>query len=228
MKALIHLVPRCGNHSESAFEQRFTELCAELRGAAPTGVRVHAMRRIAMEQAPIGPDTPYQGTLELLGAGGPENFAPLLDGLGEHIEAWCLSDACTLLLGEDHALRPSEQAPIRYQYLMRRNGHFSRQQYLSRYLEVHARFGVECPGIVGYVQFHVDADASRRWAARAALGLWGVDSVSELHIASLELFFAETMTSELGREALADEELFVDRSHSQDFISTMDWQQAPS
>ena len=158
MKVLIHLVPRCGDDSELAFEQHFGELCDELRGAALAGMRVNAMRRIDMERAAIGPDTPYRAALELLGDGDAESFAPLLEGLGERIEPWCLADASTLLLGTDHAFRPSEQAPIRYQYLMRRNGHFSREHYLARYRDIHSRFGIECPGIVGYVQFHVDAE----------------------------------------------------------------------
>jgi len=75
------------------------------------------------------------------------------------------------------------------------------------------------------VQFHVDAAASRRAAGRAGLGVWGVDSVSELHLESIESFLgAISKAPDVGREAMADEEIFVDRSNSYDFCSTVAWQ----
>ena len=42
------------------------------------------------------------------------------------------------------------------------------------------------PGIEGYTQFHVDADTSRAAAHAAGLRVWRADSVSELHLASVD------------------------------------------
>ena len=114
------------------------------------------------------------------------------------------------------------QTPIRYQYLMRRNASFSHQSYLKRYRDVHSRFGIETPGISGYTQFHVDPEASRRVAGSAGFGVWAVDSVSELHLESVETFLAEVSQSAIGAEAMADEEVFVDRANSYDFVSRIE------
>jgi hypothetical protein len=119
----------------------------------------------------------------------------------------------------------SDRAPVRYQYLMRRNDRFDHDGYLTRYREVHSDFGVRTPGKLGYVQFHVDPDASRQGAGSAGLGVWDVDSVSELHLESLEAFLGEVVRWSGGKDAIADEEVFVDRPNSFDFCSRVDWAQ---
>lgn len=69
----------------------------------------------------------------------------------------------------------------------------------------------------------MDAEASHRLAREAGVGVWGVDSVSELHLASLERFFEGLKKGDGGAGAIADEEIFVDRGRSWDFCSTVDW-----
>jgi hypothetical protein len=221
VKALLHLVPRAGE--DGAFATRVGELSAELRGNAPAGIAVNAMRRLPRD--PFGADTPYAAALELCGAeAGEADVAALVSGVGARIDEVAHADLSTCLFGEDVAFVASEErAPIRYQYLMRRNAAFSHASYLQRYRELHARFGIETRGILGYVQFHVDAEASRRLAREAGLGVWGVDSVSELHLASLETFFEGLKEGDGGAGAIADEELFVDRARSWDFCSTVEW-----
>jgi hypothetical protein len=78
------------------------------------------------------------------------------------------------------------RAPVRY--VMRRRADFSHAAYLQRYLEGHARFGQRTPGILGYVQVHLDPALSERAARAAGLGVHAADSVSELQLASLEEF----------------------------------------
>lgn len=73
--------------------------------------------------------------------------------------------------------------------------------------------------VVLLTQFHVDPAASASVARRLGLGSTVVDSVSELHLDSLESFFAGIGDGRLGAEAAADEELFVDRENSVSFCT---------
>jgi hypothetical protein len=221
VKTLLHLVPRAGEGG--AFAERVGELSRALRADAPAGIAVNAMQRLPRD--PFGTDTPYAAALELCGTAASEAVvAALVSGIGARIDELAHADLSTCLFGEDVPFVTSkERAPIRYQYLMRRNAAFSHAAYLKRYREIHARFGIETRGILGYAQFHVDAEVSRRLARAAGVGVWGVDSVSELHLASLETFFEGLKEGDGGAGAIADEELFVDRARSWDFCSTVEW-----
>jgi hypothetical protein len=199
MKFLAHFVPRAGANAE--FESRMFELADGIgeHGRAQ-GIAVEAFERLADD--PFGRHTPYRFTLELTG-GGFDAMEDLVSGLGAELEDVAHPDLSTLLAGEDVAFVPAESA----------------HAYLDRYREVHSAFGLKTPGILGYVQFHVDLEASRRLAYEAQLGVWGFDSVSELHLESVETFLAAVAKSEVGAEAVADEERFVDRARSVDFCS---------
>jgi len=220
MRALVHVAPRAG---AEAFAERFETLCDSLRErAARQGMAVLCLH--ALEEDPLGAGNPYRTTLEVTGVGlAPDSAAWLFSGLGARLEELAHADLSTLLLGQEQVFLPSVRAPVRYQYLMRRNAHFSHEAYLKRYREVHADFGLKTPGILGYVQLHVDPEASRFAACSAGLGVWGYDSVSELHLESLEGFLRAVASSEIGAQAVADEELFVDRPRSQGFTSKVDW-----
>jgi hypothetical protein len=222
VKVLIHIAPRVG--VEGAFDSRVLEVAGELR--QHPGVAGHAVNAmLRLEEDAFGPRTPYRGALEITaGPAGAEGIESLTAGLGKRLEDVAHSDRSTLLVGEDHVFVASERAPVRYQYLMRRKEGFSHDAYLKRYREIHSQFGLKTPGILGYVQFHVDLETSRRLAMRAGFGVWDVDSVSELHLESLESFLGEITRSTIGGEAVADEEIFVDRENSRDFCSKVDWQ----
>src|SRR4029434_2220805 len=100
---------------------------------------------------------------------------------------------------------------------------FQHATSLEYYRTKHSRFGLETPGHLGYVQLHVHPAASRRAAARAGLGVWGFDSVSELHLESQETFLRALAEAGFGREPIVDEELFVDRTASLDLCSMVEW-----
>jgi hypothetical protein len=221
MKALIHLVPRAGAGAD--WEKSVRGVADSLRGrAGDAGLRVNTMLRLAED--PIGRAKSFAGAIEVRGEDArPDAFESLLEGLGDRLEPFAHPDLCTSLLGEDVVFIATEPTPIRYQYLMRRNADFDHAGYLERYREIHSRFGLETPGIDGYTQFHVDASTSRRLAAISGLGIWGVDSVSELHLRSVEHFIGEITKSDIGARAAADEEIFVDRARSADFCSTVEW-----
>jgi hypothetical protein len=223
MKALIHVAPRTREHT--VFFERMRSLTEELREQAqPRGVAVNAMQRL--EKDAFGRNTPYHASLEIAGDGADAaTLLSLASGIGRRLDDVADLEASTLLVGEDVVFVASDRAPVRYQYLMRRNDRFDHDGYLTRYREVHSDFGVRTPGKLGYVQFHVDPDASRQGAGSAGLGVWDVDSVSELHLESLEAFLGEVVRWSGGKDAIADEEVFVDRPNSFDFCSRVDWAQ---
>ncbi|MGH0028392.1 MAG: EthD domain-containing protein [Myxococcota bacterium] len=216
MRALLHLAPRI--HGESAFAERLAALAGEMaERAARRGARLTALERLADD--PMGPHTPYRSVIELTGeALAPSLVEELTAGLGDALDDVAHVDLCTLLWGEDRVFVASAGAPVRYQYLMRRNARFTHDAYLKRYAEGHSRFGVEAPGKRGYVQFHGDPQTSRALAHAAGVGLWNVDSIAELHLDSKETWFRAMRDAGFGPEPLADEEHFVDRSRSWDML----------
>ena len=217
MKLLTHLAPRAG--AQEAFTARTAALADELvRATAGEGLAV--TRLVRLDESPFGRRTPLHTTLEVRGESlTAERACELLAGVGPGLDAVAHPDLCTALFGEPVVFIASEGAPHRYQYLMRRNASFDHAGYLKRYREVHARFGLETPGILGYEQLHLDPEASRRLAAAAGLGTWNIDSVSELYLESQATFLAALAESGFGAEAIADEEVFVDRPCSHDLCS---------
>jgi hypothetical protein len=213
-KLLAHLAPAAGAESELA-----VCLAALADERARGGLAAASLWRLARD--PFGAKTPWRGTLELRGSEA-ELLAGAM-GLCERLGALVDAAASTTLVGEERVLLPSERAPVRYQYLMRRRADFSHAAYLARYLEVHAQLGLRTPGILGYVQLHVDPAASRRAADASGFAVCDVDSVSELHLASLAAFLGAIAGSTIGAEAVADEERFVDRARSFDFCSHVRW-----
>ena len=212
MKALAHIVPRTG---ADGFAERMRALVAALddRGRA-SDVTVAGLERLPDD--PFGPDVPFGFTLELRGA--LAGLRSRVSGLGVALDDVVHADLSTLLIGEE-AVFLEGGGPVRYQYLMRRRHDFDHARYLARYRDVHSKFGLETPGIAGYVQLHVDPDASRSLAHEAGFGTWGVDSVSELHLESLETFLAAIAKSDVGGRAIEDEGHFVDRERSVAFVS---------
>lgn len=165
---------------------------------------------------------PFEGVLELQ-AGTEVGVAALLgalDGLGHRIDGVAHRDLSGVLVGAPQEIIPCEPTPLRYLYLMRRKAGSTRHDYLDYYFHRHSRFGFQTPNIAGYTQFHVDPEASAAAAARLGLGSTVVDSVSELHLESLEAFLAGIADGRLGAEAAADEERFVDRVNSVSFCTT--------
>lgn len=148
---------------------------------------------------------------ELLDALGASAAADAIaDRLGEHAHV----DLSGVLVGAPQALIPTDPTPLRYLYFMRRRAHTTRDAYLGYYFHHHSRFGFATPNIAGYTQFHVDPVRSAAAARRLGLGSTVCDSVSELHLDSLESFFAGIGDGRLGAEAAADEATFVDRDNS--------------
>ncbi len=110
--------------------------------------------------------------------------------------------------------------PVRFQYLMARRHDFTHEEYLDRYETIHSRFGLDTPNIEGYTQFHVDLVASAELAEATGLTGRPSDSVSELHLRSVAHFIeGVTARPDVGRDATRDEERFVDRANSHQFVN---------
>jgi hypothetical protein len=204
-KLLAHLAPAAGAEAELA-----ARLDAEARrlGAA-------ALHRV--ERDPFGARTRWRAALELYGE--PAELVGAADGLAARLGDALDAAASTALVGDEHLIIGATGAPVRYQYLMRRRADFTHAAYLTRYREGHAPFGVRTPGHLGYVQVHLDPEASARAARASGLGVCDFDSVSELQLSSVKEFVRAVTGSSIGAEAVADEEHFVDRPRSFDWCS---------
>ena len=164
---------------------------------------------------------PFEAVLELEvpASRGARALADTVDGLGDRLADVVHPDLSGALLGAPQKLIPCAPTPLRFLYLMRRRAGTTHEQYVDYYFNNHSRFGFATPAIAGYTQFHVDAAASRQLCGQLGFGVWGADSVSELHMESLPAFFAATGDGRLGAEAAEDESRFVDRANSVSFCT---------
>lgn len=223
-KALIFFAARDGE--VASLTGRLTDLTRRLfdrlAGAEGSATAMVSRKR---EEDPLrfsgAPVRAYDATIDLRLAGrnSADDLVAVVAGLGKWIDESVHVDLSATLIGEDHVFVAGGPAPIRYQYLMRRRSDFTHAAYLERYAEVHSQFGMKTRGISSYVQFHVDPELSRKAAANAGFGIWAIDSVSELHLESMDEFLAAVASSTIAEESVADEELFVDRPNSVMFTS---------
>jgi hypothetical protein len=191
------------------------------RAASTAGLSAVAMRQVADD--PFGMAVPgmrpFDATIELRGDDAAVRGA--LAGIDDRLDAVVHADLSAVLAGTDNVEIACEPTPVRYQYVMRRKIGTTHEQYLDHYVNRHARFGHITPGIEGYTQFHVDASTSAAAAAAAGFGVWRADSVSELHLASVDAFMTGLASSNPGDDAGEDEERFVDRRNSVMFTSAV-------
>ena len=211
VKFLCHIAPIHGR--EKSLSECLASRIARWREDHPD-LQFERFERLPND--PFRSEAPYRATLGIRGnAATPDRLARLLDGFAAEIEDVARAELGTALVGTDIAFRePDPNCAVRLEYLMRRKDDSDHESYLRRYRDVHSRFGLATPGARGYVQFHVDPEASQAVARAAGLGVWDIDSVSELHLGSLDEFLEAITQSSVGAEAIADEKLFVDRAHS--------------
>jgi len=192
-------------------------LAPEVAERAGPGVRTVVLVELDEDPFPASNPRmrPFEVVLELQAEGrGADPLVGALDGVAARLGELAHADLSAAVVGAPLFVVPCELTPLRYQYLMRRKAGTSREAYLDHYVHHHSGYGRATPGIAGYTQVHADPDASAAAARRLGVGTWAADSVSELHLRSLEEFFAAVGTSTVAREAPADEERFVDRANS--------------
>ncbi|MEQ8841493.1 MAG: EthD domain-containing protein [Acidimicrobiales bacterium] len=191
---------------------------------------LHLVARDGVDLGPVLAETPDSLTalardpVCFMGAASP--FAGAVESAVEHHDS-LVEFAHTLgelvdparsmaIAGRDRVfIAPAAPTPVRYQYLMHRRDDFSHGDYLDRYESIHSDFGLRTPNIEGYVQLHVDVDDSRDLGSATGLRADPCDSMSELHLRSVEHFLEGIIADpEIGRLAAEDEERFVDRPRS--------------
>ncbi|MFT5202672.1 MAG: hypothetical protein ACI9C1_002066 [Candidatus Aldehydirespiratoraceae bacterium] len=205
-RALLHLVAADGADLVTALRDLPSGLVAMTRH--PSCFMGEASPHAAAIEAPID----YLGELMVVAG-----------GLAELIDA----ERSMAIVGADRVfIAPPETAsPVRYQYLMHRRDDFTHAEYLARYESIHSEFGLRTPNLAGYVQFHVDLEASAELATRTGCHAEPCDSMSELHLDSMEHFIEGVIAHpEVGAEAQADEERFVARDRSFGFTHTVLWE----
>ncbi len=219
MKVVLHFSTR--RDARDRLAEILSSEAEQIREQAPDGTVVTFLSRLRDD--PFGKSTRLQFTLDIRVPGDTETAAvDYLDGLAARLGDSIHPDLSTALVGEDHVFIEPKDAPLRFQALLRRNARFTHEAFLERYRSIHSHFGLNTPGIRGYVQFHVNPTRSKEAAARIGFGVWGVDSISELHLGSLEEFLGAVSNSPVPKEAMADEENFVDRENSLHFCSKIE------
>lgn len=222
-KLLMHFTAKNGKGKDLA--QRLPGLaktcCERLRGDDLQAVVLiaHAEDPMRMTGA-MQPSRAFDASIEIKMAArdGSAQFENIVLGLGSRFENEIHNDLSALQIGTHKSIVDCDPTPVRFQYCMRRRHDFSHADYLRRYLEIHAEFGIKTQGILGYSQFHIDLPPTERACKSAGFGVSGVDSVSSLHIASAADFFAAGReNAKLG--AGEDEDQFVDRPSSVMWIS---------
>jgi hypothetical protein len=220
MKHVVLLAGRGG-----AGDELDREVEAEARRCAETpGLTVVAMRQVLGD--PFGMAVPgmrpFEATIDIRGED-DEAIRGVITRMSQRLGHVVHADLSGVLAGHDNVVIPCDPTSVRYQYVMRRKIGTTHEQYLDHYVNRHAEFGRITPGIEGYTQFHVDADESRIAAAVAGFGVWGADSISELHLESVDTFMNALSTSNPAADAGEDEERFVDRPNSVMFTSAVIW-----
>jgi len=213
-KGLIHIAAR-----DRARDELVARLLEKAERLASSELAIGLLEQL--DKDPLSRQPPMRATVELVSQVGA-NVDPLLEvahAFGSGLEDVAHLDLSSAVFGIEHALVPCEPTGIFYQYLMRRRVDFTHDAYLKRYLEVHAEFGRRTPGIVGYGQLHVDPAASRQLADAFGCGIWRIDSISMLHMRSVDEFIAAVSESTIANESRQDEEAFVDRASSLWFTS---------
>ncbi len=152
--------------------------------------------------------SPHAGALKAV------DVAPLVAAVRE-LEPLVDPTRSMAIIGVVHVFVGPTPTSVRYQYLMHRRSDFTHERYLERYRTVHHEFGLRTPNISGYVQLHVDQEASRELGVATGLEAPPCDSMSELHLTSIEHFIEGIIADPtVGAAAQEDEERFVDRDRS--------------
>jgi hypothetical protein len=213
-KGLIHIAAR--DRARDELVERLLEK-AERFASSELAIALFGQ----LDKDPLSRQPPLRATVELVSQLGA-SVDPLLEvaqAFSSGLENVAHLDLSSAVFGIEYAIVPCEPTGIFYQYLMRRRVDFSHDAYLKRYLEVHAEFGRRTPGVAGYGQLHVDPEASQLLADAFGCGIWRIDSVSMLHMRSVEEFIAAVSESTIPSESRQDEEAFVDRANSLWFTS---------
>jgi hypothetical protein len=123
---------------------------------------------------------------------------------------------CQLVTGYSRTFQAFGYNRVRYHYLMVRRADFSYADYLDYYVHSHSQFGLASP-LADYYQNYLDHEAGQDMARLFGFNAVEADSISELRFDRVEDYLYSDTIRQIGPQASADEELFVDRLRSQSF-----------
>lgn len=222
LRLQIHLAARGG--CRGALAERVRELAHEAAATLKSNVSITLLTQVDNDPFPAANPLcrPFDVVLEIEtdSISGLDSLLDSVQNFGDSVADLAHLDLSAALVGAPQKLIQSTPPPLRYLYLMRRKAHTTHDAYIDYYFHNHSNFGFITPNISGYTQFHVDAAASSDAAKHLGVGTTVVDSVSELSIESLDLFFEGIGDGRLGIEAAEDEARFVDRDNSVSFLCT--------
>ena len=208
----------CRGGSDGKLADLLPALSADVAGKCAHRLRALGLVRQRPDPTAegIGENRGFDAGLDLrLEEGGSvQSLIDAAQGIGERIADLVHVDLSYAIAGPLHVIIEDREGRVRYLYVMRRRADWSDAQYLAHYSQHHVTYGLRTQGILGYSTHRVDRADSRRAALATGLGAWAVSSVSELYIGAVGEFFEKAMGSQVGDEAIADEESFVDRASS--------------
>ncbi|MEE3328143.1 MAG: EthD domain-containing protein [Myxococcota bacterium] len=220
---LLHFRARPGRAAEllGLLPEWAREWCGRLHGQSfeATVMSAHEedlFRRAGDGSAAPGFDASLEIELEDSDAGA--SFEALSDEAGSRFEAFVQPELSVAQVGVRKAFRPCEPTAIRYQYCMKRRDDFTPDAYLRYYGEEHSKFGLMMEGVQGYSQIHLDPEATASAIRLSGFSFRHFDSVSILHLASVEELIEAGRSNAVSGFA-EDEEKFVDRAQSIMWIS---------
>jgi hypothetical protein len=138
-------------------------------------------------------------------------MASAVGELASRVDSAIHRDLSAALGAEENRVVPAPSPGSRFMALMRRKAGTTHDEYVDYYRTKHARFGIECPGALGYHQNYVDPEVSRQVSEACGFGVFRVDSVTEIFVHSAQAFNEATVNNPIREEAGIDEARFIDR-----------------
>jgi EthD domain-containing protein len=142
-----------------------------------------------------------------------EDVLPRLDGLRELVDLAGPSSA--VLAGTEHVIAAGDD-PLQFLVVLAPLASLSREAFHAYWLERHARIVRPDPAAPGrgYRQFHADAEASRRAAARLGLTTRGFEGTASGYVRDVQTFRAALGDAARLAPILEDERNFIDHARS--------------
>ncbi len=192
------------------------EVTLEAQRLASAGQGVEATVLVAETQDPVTSLYRMRGYEVVLALRAPSataasGMASAVGELASRVDAAIHRDLSAALVAEENRVVPEVSPGSRYMALMRRKAGTTHEEYVDYYRTKHARFGIECPGALGYHQNYVIPDLSQQASVACGFGVFSVDSVTEIFISSAQAFNEATEKNPIREEAAIDEVRFIDR-----------------
>lgn len=130
-----------------------------------------------------------------------------------HLLQNCVTERSAIGFAFHRCCKGQGLKPIQVHYRMYPRADFLAVDYLDYYVNRHVQFGLDTP-LIDYYQTYIDRAASKTCADNFNVPALDAINVSEMHIESMPEFLNSGVFEDIGPQAIADEETFVDRARS--------------